>query len=226
MQCRIIVAVLALLVTFPALAKSLKVPLGDKNVTIEVISRGGGTTCVALHSNETTAVSAVAGLCGSTIIIKNGGARDIKFTLDGVSYRIDPNRIFTKAGRHNFLSPKGNAAALQAVARFADAIVSQFTGSLIVGLHNNKDGGYSINSYSSAKKFPDQDPDNFVLTTSRTLYNQAVAAGFNAVMESGGKDDGSLSVYAKQRGKSYLNVEAQAGNLRWQRDVYGKFLRD
>jgi len=232
---RLPILILGLLLAFPAVAKTISVPLGSHKLTIHVTRSGPGPTCVALHSNEATAIRAVAGLCGTTIILKNGGARDVSFIMEGVRYSFDPNRIFTPLGRQKTLKPQGSVAAKKALESLAKTITQEFSRSLIVGLHNNANGGYSILSYTSTMAkvaggnkpniVSGEDPDNFVLTTDSRLFKKAVAAGYNAVIDSGRVDDGSLSVYAKRAGRPYLNVEAEHGAVTWQRQVYQKLLR-
>ena len=231
----LIVTLFVLLLSFPAAAKNITVSLGSKTVTLKVTGTGGGPACVALHSNEQSAIKAVAGLCGKLIVLQNGGARDLSFKLGGVSYRFDPNRIFTSHGLSQTLKPKGNREATAAVAKLATVIKQEIGHFPLVGLHTNRDGGYSIRSYlsggeeahaaSRASASEKDDPDNFILTTNPVYFQKAVALGYSAVLESGRKDDGSLSVYARSRGRSYLNIEAQSGNTAWQRQAYQALLR-
>ncbi len=220
---RILGLILVWLLASPAVAGNLTVPLGNKKVTISVTGRGS-PTCVALHSNEATSIGAVSGLCGTLIVLKNGGARDITFSLDGVSYRVDPNRMFTKRGRLKDITPKATPAVEKAVKALADTITAQFSGSPLIGLHNNSNGSYSVHTYQGrgAHIVPGQDSDNFVLTNDGGLYKKAVALGYNAYLERGGADDGSLSIYW---GGTYLNVEAQPGSGSWQKGAYQNLLR-
>lgn len=210
----------------------IPVKVGDTIIKLE-ISGSGGKTFVALHANERTAGQAVAGLGGKFIKLLNNG-RNVSFKLGGKSYSFDPNRIFTETGRRKTLEPYSSAASAE-VKRLADTITSQLSG-LIVGLHNNSDGGrYSISSYATGGNLASEsrklnslkgvDPDNFVLTTVSGYYQKAVQKGYNAVLLKKGPDDGSLSYYCLQKGRSYLNIEAQpnAGGL--QRAMYQAILR-
>jgi hypothetical protein len=59
---------------------------------------------INLHENENTSVVAAKTLIyqkggGSIVFLQHGGTRDITFEFQGTSYTIDPNRMFTWAGK-------------------------------------------------------------------------------------------------------------------------------
>lgn len=200
--------------------------LGDTPVQIS-ISGAGGAVLVALHENEGTAVRAarqvIAKTGGTLIELKHGGTREIAFSLGGKRYAIDPNRMFTPAGIKAHLRGGYSPEAHAAVAHFAEEVASLIRGRMIVSLHNNTAGSYSIRSYEPGGKLardakrvhidPAQDPDDFFFVTSARWFEPLKKAGYNVAVQSARvTDDGSLSVYAARRGISYVNVEAENGH--------------
>ncbi len=58
------------------------------------------------------------------------------------------------------------------------------------------------------------DPDDFILTTEEKIYKAVKAKKINVVLQAkNAEDDGSLSIYARNKKISYINVEAQHGHL-------------
>ncbi len=187
---------------------------------------------INLHDDENTSVDAAtlflveAG--GSLTELKHTGGRYLEFKLNQLSYRVDPNRIFSAAGIKASLLKQGkySAAAAGAVKVFADTLKKNYVDNrlLLVTLHNNTPGNLSIYSYkkgnaegnNSAKVFinPGMNPDDFVLTTTDEIFNHLKRNRINVVLQyKHAKDDGSLSIYAKKKNIPYVNVEAQHGHL-------------
>lgn len=96
-------------------------------------------------------------------------------------------------------------------------------GGLLIALHNNTNGNYSITSYESGSLKSDaadlhraagQDSDNFFFVTTKKLFLRFKNAGFNVVLQARSvKDDGSLSVWAARKNFAYVNIEAQHGHV-------------
>jgi len=211
---------------------TLRLALGDTPVTVLVHTApapGGGRGAVdalSVHDDENTSVEAaldVIGRRGGRVVeLRHTGARLLAFRVAGASFTVDPNRIFTDAGRRRTLAQhsRDTASARAAVAAFADRLLALYTGTRpdpVVTLHNNTEGSYSAASYradlarDAAAVTLTGDPDDFYFVTGRALYDALVPAGFAVVMQNDATatDDGSLSVWAAREGAAYVNVEAQ-----------------
>lgn len=202
--------------------------LGDKTIAIKILRNGSGSNFVCPHDNENTA-SAIAAVMvrahgGTLIELSHSGERNINFSHAGVAYTFDPNRMFTDRGIKATLQALGpySEDAYALVKNFADVVKLYFKPGLIIAMHNNTNGAYSIRSYiaggdmqteaSQVYVNPDIDPDNFFFVTTLNLFNRLKDRNFNVVLQaSRTSDDGSLSVYAAQKGVPYVNIEAQAG---------------
>jgi hypothetical protein len=214
--------------------------IGDARV---ILDRSCGTpmpgvSFVHVHEDETTAVEVMKQFiadrkrgCFTTIQCQQ--KRMISFRLGDSSYSFDPNRIFTPAGLEATLRKNGayTDSAANKVAALALAIVRNHVDSqnLVVALHNNSEnGGLTIKSYQKggiyAKEAKNvfankaQDVDDFILTTDPLAFNFLKSKGFNVLLQaSSATDDGSLSVYAQQKGIAYINIEAQLGHAKQQK---------
>ncbi len=209
--------------------------LGETPVTIKVTEYGsGGFVLVALHRNESTSVGAakqVLGRYGGTLVeLIHDGGREVAFTYEGKRYSVDPNRIFTDTGIKRALRGGYSKEVHEVVKGLADAIVRRLPRRVLVALHNNTNGSYSIKSYeagganagdaSSVYPAPGKDPDDFFFVTTSALYGIMKDAGYNVVLQSrSASDDGSLSVYAARSGLAYVNVEAEQGHAAEQVDM-------
>lgn len=102
----------------------------------------------------------------------------------------------------------------------------------VIALHNNDDAGLSVLTYmkggddekdaAAVHKSDIHDPDNFFLTTDKTFFRQLRSAGYNAILQDNkAEDDGSLSVYYGRRNKRYINIEAETGNVKEQKEMIG-----
>ena len=185
-----------------------------------------------IHDDENTAVEAALAVLarrgGRLVELRHAGTRNLSFRLGGETFTVDPNRIFTDAGRARTLAAlsRDTRAARAAVAAFADTLLAVYgTPDVVVALHNNTAANYSAASYTpggtDAREAadvhlqPGVDPDDFVFVTTLPLFDAVVASGVNAVLQdnAAATDDGSLSVWAAQHGRPYVNVEAQHGHL-------------
>ncbi|MEM6326464.1 MAG: hypothetical protein AAF791_05040 [Bacteroidota bacterium] len=186
-----------------------------------------------VHDNERTSVDAALDVVretgGLVMHLTHTGDRNLTFEVDGRSYTADPNRMFTAIGRERTLSQHSTAspAALDALAAFADEVLAAYTAldpAVVVALHNNTDERYSVASYLPGADYASDaadvtlhegtDPDDFFFVTDRALFDALTARGFNAVLQDNdaATDDGSLSVWAAQNNRPYVNVEAQHGH--------------
>jgi len=207
--------------------------LGETEVNITVESRTGplaNINFLNVHENENTSVVAVRTMQyyygGSLTRIQHGGERYVKFMLDEVEYKFDPNRIFTPNGIEATLTLNGpySSAAATAVAGFAAELLQVFqfdAQPLVFCLHNNGPG-YSAADYLPNATFasdaaavyitPWYSPHDFFFVTTQALYNTVVGMEFNCVLQNPltATDDGSLSYYAFQQNIPYVNIEAMA----------------
>ena len=193
----------------------------------------GTLAMLNLHDDESTSVDAALDVVrqsgGQVMELAHTGERNVTFRAGGTAYTADPNRMFTEAGRERTLASLSTASpdALSALAAFADEVLEAYTAldpAVVVTLHNNTEGRYSAASYGPGGDYEGDaeavtihdgtDPDDFFFVTDRALYDALVSRGFNAVLQDNARatDDGSLSVWAAQNGRPYVNVEAQHGH--------------
>ena len=222
--------------------RSVDVRLGETPVELRVTERLCAGTCwsaVNVHDDEDTAAEAalaeIARRGGRLVEVRHGGSRNMDFRLNGEAFTVDPNRIFTDAGRARTLAAlsRDTPAARAAVAAFADTLLAVYGTpaprsspgqAVVVALHNNTEANYSAVSYQAGGSEATEaeavhlalgaDTDDFVFVTTRALFDAVVASGFNAILQNNRTptDDGSLSVWAAQNGRPYLNIEAQHGH--------------
>jgi hypothetical protein len=187
-----------------------------------------------LHDDENTAVEAgliVLGRRGGRLVeLQHGGKRDIRFRLDGDTFSVDPNRIFTTEGVRRTLAKlsRHTTDAEHTVERFGKELLSIFSieqTDAVIALHNNSEGAYSALSYKKGGNFASDaaavfikdggDPDDFFFVTETAVFDALRRHGFNVVLQDNRRvtDDGSLSVYCGRLGVRYINVEAQHGHL-------------
>jgi hypothetical protein len=215
------------------------VHLGDTAVELATTHfRGNGTrltgpTFVSVHENEQTAVKAVRRLLarrhGRLIELRARRTRLVTFELEGARYIFDPNRIYTDAGIEKTLRRYGpyRPAAHDLIAQLREALLALLRGQtlpLLIALHNNGGGDYSIRSYQRGGEYAANAADiainrthyggDLLLVTDRAAFEFLRDARFNVVLQSSRPvDDGSLSVYCQQHGVPYINVEARHGHL-------------
>lgn len=211
--------------------------LGDTVVGVATYSMGQPPfdwSFLNLHQNENTSVVAAKALIashptasGSITYLLHGGTRDLVFQLHGVTYSIDPNRMFTANGRKTFLQPFSHEADL-AVSQFAQFVLQRydfFNVPICLALHNNGPG-YSARSYLPGGPFSQDaqqvaigtlfDARNFFYVVpgriGTPLFYCMAKANLNGILQSNTTvtDDGSLSYFAALQNKEYVNIEAAA----------------
>lgn len=217
--------------------------LGSTQVSVQVSVFGNRKNVVMLnlHDDEITSVEAARNVLkqsgGVLVNINNNYERLITFQFRGKSYVFDPNRMFTRIGIMADLVKQNNTcnlAAAKAIEGFAKFLLSKIPKtSTLIALHNNDQNNFSIGSYlvnEDHKKdvqaiFTNDthDQDNFYLTTDRKLYNTLRGSGYNVILQhKKAADDGSLSVYYGRRNKSYVNIEAEIGQVKQQEQMIGR----
>lgn len=197
-----------------------------------------------MHDNEETSVEAsrrVMGELGGRLLeLRHSGERLIKVNYNGAEFSFDPNRIFTTQGVQDTLE-KYNGKSVpveikEEVENFGQKLLEDFqmkNEKIIISLHNNFEGGYSIESYkkngsdSLATEHvfinPEQDADNFFYVTKKEDFNKIRAMGYNVILQSSNSpDDGSLAVVAGENGIRYINIEAEHNET----DMQEKMIRD
>jgi D-alanyl-D-alanine dipeptidase len=188
---------------------------------------------VSVHDDEQTAVEAAGDvlrdLGGRLVELRHSGDREVAFRLGGTEHHIDPNRIFTPAGRRATLT------ALSTWSQPADDVVAAFTDELlstlaiddvdmVVALHNNTPDRYTAANYAlggslaaDAAKVnlrPGGDADDFFFVTDPGLFDALAGHGHSVILQNEATvaDDGSLSVWCGRMGIPYVNVEAEHGH--------------
>ncbi len=209
--------------------------IGDDSASVVVHEAAdSGFTFINVHENETTSIEAalehVRNSGGRVIHLEHSGERNITFSVEGTSYMVDPNRIYTDAGIRNTLENLStySDAAHQAVRMFSDSLLSILdidAMPVVVTVHNNTDENYSILSYAEGGDYATdalftyvdrgKDIDDFFFITEPDWFSDFRSAGYNVIVQDNDMvtDDGSLSVLCGQRGIPYVNVEAQHGHF-------------
>ena len=188
---------------------------------------------VSVHDDEDTAVEAAGDVLrdvgGRLLELRHTGAREIAFRLGGMEHRIDPNRIFTPAGRRATLEALStwSQPADDVVAAFADELLSTLgidEVDVVVALHNNTPDRYTAANYlpggtlaadaAQVRLQPGSDPDDFFFVTDPALVAALADRGRSVILQNDAtvKDDGSLSVWCGRMGIPYVNVEAEHGH--------------
>jgi hypothetical protein len=208
--------------------------LGETTVDVAISERPGSKHLFCnLHDDENTSVE--AGLIalrrfgGRLVELQHGGTRDVRFRLDGETFAVDPNRIFTTEGARRILAKlsRRTIEAERAVDRFAKDLLSIYAieqSDVVIALHNSTEGHYSALSYEKGGELASDaaavfvkdgsDPDDFFFVTETAVFDALRRRGFNVVLQDNRRvtDDGSLSVYCGRAGVRYINVEAQHGH--------------
>jgi hypothetical protein len=203
---------------------------------IKVIENIGSESKVILffnmHEDEKTSIEAMKSFNTHTpinyIYLEHSGQRRIQFKLSKTDYSIDPNRIFTQAGRKMTLEDGGNQSknSETLVWKFAEQLLDYVKDyDAIVAMHNNTADNYSINSYlpdsseaqNTAQLYinPKMDPDDFIYTTDEFVYNELIKQEINVILQDNTNfnDDGSLSIYCGLHKIRYVNIETEHGHL-------------
>lgn len=215
--------------------------LGENTIPIKILQYGEVRDIIYInvHDNEFTSVEAAKSLLevngGTLVKIENNQERIIRFRLRNKTYAIDPNRIFSRIGIEQTLTYFKNISedAIIEVEKFGQRLLQLIPEktSCIIALHNNLDGGYSVQSYLPGNdKQVDaravywdrhQDVDDLVFTTDSLLYQKMADQRYNTVWQNNlrATPDGSLSVYCGTRKKRYINIETEVGKLSQHREM-------
>lgn len=190
---------------------------------------------LALHDSEKTGLSAAFQFMriygGCAIELNYGKVRNIDFLDSLKKFSFDPNTMFTDEGAYLGLArnsaPQIHNGLPEKVRRLADEVLKAGridSLGVIVTLHNNYNGGFSIYSYTQGNYLETaahniyinsaMDPDNFVFVTDPRFFDHLKQRKINVVLQSSQvPDDGSLSVFAMQKNIPYANIESQHGHL-------------
>jgi hypothetical protein len=217
--------------------------LGSTQVSVQVSHFGNRKNVVMLnlHDDEITSVEAARNVLqqsgGILVNINNNYERLVSFTLKGKTYQFDPNRMFSRLGIMTDLVKQNkicNQAAVRAIEGFARFVLSKIPRtSTLIALHNNDHNNFSIYSYLKDEMLKKDvqavysnethDVDNFFLTTDRKIFNTLRESGYNVILQhKKAVDDGSLSIYFGRRNRSYVNVEAETGQVKQQEQMIGR----
>ncbi|MBM4010325.1 MAG: M15 family metallopeptidase [Planctomycetes bacterium] len=240
-DCVTMVASLALLMTFAHADDETTVrsfAVGDARIDVVATVFPSATeparvAFVSVHDDEDTVVEAAGDVLrergGRLLELRHSGAREIGFRLGGTQHRIDPNRIFTPAGRRATLERLSawSQPADDVVAAFADELLSTFAVDdvdLVVALHNNTPDRYTAANYAAGGPLaadaarvslrPGGDPDDFFFVTDTAICEALADRGHSVILQNEATvtDDGSLSVWCGRMGIPYVNVEAEHGH--------------
>ncbi|HEY5535060.1 MAG TPA: hypothetical protein VIL99_09035 [Ignavibacteria bacterium] len=221
---------------------SIPFKMGETTVIAEVIDKKCEIPIkyFNMHENEVTSVQAGKRLMelygGRLVKLKTKGNRNIDFKVNGKNYTVDPNRIFTPLGLkitlNNFAGYTPDA--VESVTKFVNTLLDSLfkdSSQVIVALHNNTPGAYSVKSYMAGGEAEgdaiavngnnEMSIDDFFIVTEKELFDSLKARNYNVVLQNNEDvtDDGSLSVYCGRNKIRYINVEAQTLHLNEQTDM-------
>jgi hypothetical protein len=217
--------------------------VGRTTITYKSTCHGtqSGVVFISLHENEeTAAVTANRFLdsLGSHCLVQlvHDKQRLLSVSFLGKTYRLDPNRMWSKQGL------EANLRYLNK--RFPDELVTQlqrhtlrfrkqffFNRRLVVALHNNTNNGFSVRSfmkgggnYQDALEVhlnPAHDPDNFFIVTEQPHFTHLKQLGYSVVLHKRKTsfDDGSLSFLCARNNIPYINAEVEEGNSEKQSEM-------
>lgn len=212
--------------------------LGNKKCFLkQSIIKPGAITFIALHDNENTAVEAYHSwteqLNINLLELHQRNDRYLQYEYLGRVYEVDPNMMFTDAGREKTLRRNNTAIPAELkklVKSFADSllqiIIDTGKNKYTIAVHNNTPDNFSVLTYKNSKNAADifiakeEDIDDFFIVTDTADFNYIKNMNLNVVLQSQTpEDDGSLSVYCHQNGIPYINVEAEHGHKDKQIDM-------
>jgi len=183
---------------------------------------------VVIHGDEDTARDVLTAYMADhdgIAYIVTGKTRNVE--IKGV--KIDPNRMFSRAGAEKSITALNPGVAPEVAARaltFLDKERGKLlkkllppNGSRLFALHNNRD-------YSVRDEIPASDrtsikqpgaPRAFFLCTSPADFAILAQSPYNAVLQTKAEpDDGSLSRLSARRGLRYINLECAIGDYEGQ----------
>lgn len=188
----------------------------DARVAVEIVD-GAAICAVHLHGDEADARAAFRQLgCANRLDLPTRDGKDRstrRFSLGTCA--VDPNRIFTSAGRDAQLAGCREPDARAALDAFAADLLAGLDrcragGLPVVAFHNNS--AFTVHTFddvaAASRAVPGQRAQDLLLVTSRADFD--ALGSRSAVLQSpDAKDDGSLSVLlARDR---YVNIETRQG---------------
>jgi len=190
---------------------------------------------LSLHDTEKTGLKAAfkfMGIHGGCVLeLQYGKVRNIDFSDSARQFSFDPNNMFTYEGAYIGLAkssmPRIHDGLPEKVQSLGDEVLrfgKLDSLGVIVTLHNNYNGGFSIFSYTQGNYLETSaddvyinsamDPDDLIFVTDRRFFDYLKKKEVNVVLQSMQvPDDGSLSVLAMQKNIPYANIEVQHGHL-------------
>jgi len=213
--------------------QNFNLSLGSSKITFESIQfKTDSILFVNLHHDEITSIKAIKAVLpkyyGKYVGLKNAGKREVSLFEKGKPLKFDPNRIYTQVGIEKTLRNYGSYSELNAklLQSFSLDLLNRFSkAELLIALHNNSNGGFSVNSILKEKQTkndalqvfvnPVKDEDDFYYVTQKSEFDYFKSMGYNVVLQDNEKveDDGSLSVWCGKNDIDYINVECQSGHL-------------
>jgi len=152
-----------------------------------------------------------------------GSAREVFFSFKNKKYFFDPNRIFIKIGIERYFKKTGQALPQEVVnllLRFGQILIKKVEyKKTIIALHSNIGKGFNINYYKNNPEAKEmyvnikEDPSDLIVVTEKKDYDYLKSLKYNVALQnkvSQKINDGSLSVFAKQKGIRYFNIEVKA----------------
>ena len=206
-----------------------------------------GLVFINLHDDESTSVEATKILLekkgGLLIRIENLGKRNIKFKMGSSVFQFDPNRMFSESGIRgslDFYHHKVDEYAVTEIEKLGQWILQLIPENpkCVIALHNNTPGSFSIKDYiqgnerseAATKVYisPQQDADDFFLTTEEDIYNSLSEAGYNVLLQDNlnARDDGSLSIYCGRNNIPYVNCETEHGKVGQYKEMMEKLMAE
>jgi hypothetical protein len=196
-------------------------PVVDAAVRLTT-TEGAGVCAVHLHGDEADSRTAMRRLtCANHLEIARADGSDRttrKFEIhgDGRTCEVDPNRIFTAAGRDAQLTRCRVAGAREALAAFVETDLlpaldgCRSGGKPVVAFHNNS--AFTIHTFDDvavASTLQSGRPQDILLITSPADYETLSRKRTSVLQSPTPKDDGSLSVLLAH--DRYVNIETRQG---------------
>jgi hypothetical protein len=181
---------------------------------------------INVHENEQTSVAVATAFIqefpADFVRLKQHQQRNLEYGMLNTPYIIDPNRMFSMQGRIASLQTLGNydPVAERSAGNLADSLLERYVDKhkVVVAMHNNTPDTFTVRTYLKGRSKvyinPKADHDDFVVTTSLSVFNYLKKNKINAVWETHNlaTDDGSLLIYCSRKKIPYINIEAEHGH--------------
>ena len=214
-------------------AQTKPIKLGKTQIELKqfYMAKTANILFLNVHQDEQTSIDAIQDFAKEIPLnfayLHHENTRRIAYQIGKHQFSVDPNRIYTKAGRTNTIETDHKVTLkskmiAKKLAKEIIMLISQYK--VIVTLHNNSDVNYSIKSYldggdeaqNTAEVYinPKMDADDFIYTTEKKYFNYLKRANYNVILQDNQNyvNDGSLSVYCGINNIPYINIEAQLGH--------------